>query len=202
MPRLEGEPAGPVEPALTRYDRSTFPPPRLASTLLLLYPGADGELRLPLTVRTADLRSHGGEVSLPGGAVDPSDASREAAALREAWEEVGVPPAAVRVLGALDDVWIPVSNFDLRPYVGVTASRPELVPHASEVAAIVELPVRSLLADEGISDELIQGPGWVVRAGGYRHEGHLIWGATARALAMFATVLRAAGESPPEAGRP
>jgi 8-oxo-dGTP pyrophosphatase MutT (NUDIX family) len=172
------------------YDRDAFPVARPASTLLLLYPDADGELTVPLTVRHADLRAHAGEVSLPGGAVDATDASREATALREAWEEVGVAPAMVHLLGTLDDIWIPVSNFELRPFVGALAARPSLTPHTDEVSVIVELPVRHLLTDGVVTEELIEGPGWLLRAAVYRFAGQRIWGATARTLAMFATVLR------------
>lgn len=187
MPR-----AAPGAPALRRYDRSTFPPARPAATLLLLYPGAGGELTVPLTVRHADLREHPGEISLPGGTVDPDDPSHEAAALREAEEEIGVGPEAVTIAGQLDEVWIPVSNFELRPFVGTAATRPGLQPHADEVAEILELPLRSILTDEAIDEELIEGPGWALRAAVYRHAGHRIWGATARTLAMLAAVLREA----------
>ena len=71
MPRTR---SGDTATPLPRYDRATMPPARPASTLLLLYPGRDGELRLPLTVRNASLRAHAGEVSLPGGAVEEADA--------------------------------------------------------------------------------------------------------------------------------
>ena len=178
---------------LPRYDRATFPPARAAATLLLLYPGVDGELTVPLTVRHADLRSHAGEISLPGGAADPADASLEATALREAHEEVGVDPSSVTIVGTLDDVWIPVSNFELRPFVGAVAARPSMTPQTEEVTEIVELPIRQLLSDGAILDELIEGPGWQLRAAVYRYAGHRIWGATARTLAMFAAVLQEAG---------
>jgi 8-oxo-dGTP pyrophosphatase MutT (NUDIX family) len=168
---------------------------RQAATLLLLYPGADGELSIPLTVRQPNLRSHAGEVSLPGGAVEETDGSPTDASLREAWEEVGVPPAAVSLLGSLDQIWIPVSNFQLRPVVGALDRRPELVPHTAEVASVVELPARLLLAEDAIVDQLIEGDGWALRAGAYLHADLVIWGATARTLAMFATVLRRAMES-------
>lgn len=177
-----------------RFDRATFPAARPASTLLLLYPSADGELTMPLTVRHADLRLHAGEISLPGGAVDRADGSRQAAALREAWEELGVEPASVRILGELDDVWIPVSNFELRPFVGAAASRPILRPHDAEVAAVIELPLRLVLSWEIVDDELIPvRGGLVLRAGVYRYAGQRIWGATARTLDMLATVLAQAG---------
>ncbi len=178
--------------SIPRYDRSTFPPARAAATLLLVYPGIDAELTVPLTVRHADLREHPGEISLPGGAVDPADASREATALREAWEEVGVDRAAVTIAGVLDDIWIPVSNFELHPFVGTAAERPSLVPHTEEVAEIVEVSLRHLLTDGAVTEELIEGPGWSLRAAVYRYRGHRIWGATARTLAMFASVLREA----------
>jgi 8-oxo-dGTP pyrophosphatase MutT (NUDIX family) len=173
-----------------RYNRRAMPPARLASTLLLLYPGPGGELHLPLTVRNEALRSHAGEVSLPGGASDPTDPSREATALRETFEEIGVAPPDVAVLGTLDDVWIPVTNFELRPFVGAAAARPLFTPHDDEVALIVELPVRQLLLENAITSELVHGPGWTLRVGGYRAEGQLVWGATARTLAMLASVLK------------
>lgn len=179
-----------VDEARARTPVSDAAAPRPAATLLLLYPGPDGELSIPLTVRQPDLRAHAGEVSLPGGAVDDTDASARDAALREAWEEIGVPRAAVRLLGSLDAVWIPVSNFQLRPFVGALDARPEIVPQTAEVAAVVELPARLLLADQALVERLIEGEGWALRAGAYLHAEQVIWGATARTLAMFATVLR------------
>ena len=172
-----------------RFDRATFPPARPASTLLAIYPDDAGRLVIPLTVRHADLRSHAGEVSLPGGAVDPTDVSREAAALREAWEEIGLEPELVRIVGVLDDVWIPVSNFELRPFVGTVKSRPVLVPHDAEVAAIVELPLDALFDDDVLGNEEFSGRGFTVVAGAYRYGGVRVWGATALTLGMLAHVL-------------
>jgi len=176
-----------------RYVRGALPPARAAATLLLLYPDQDGELMVPLTVRHAELRSHAGEVSLPGGAVEAGDADRAAAALREAHEEVGVEASAVRVLGHLDDVWIPVSNYQVRPFVGSLPHRPLLIPQMQEVAAVVELPVRQLLSPDAVDEEEIDVGGFRLRAAAYRYGGERIWGATARTLAMFAQVAREAG---------
>jgi len=185
--------AGPSNPP--RPEPSAHSQARRAATLLLLYPDHDGELTVPLTVRHAELRSHAGEVSLPGGAVEAGDRDRAAAALREAHEEIGVEPAAVRLLGNLDDVWIPVSNYRVRPFVGTLPERPRLVPYVDEVAAVVELPVRRLLQPDAVNEEEIEVRGYRLRAAVYRYAGERIWGATARTLATFASVLReAAGD--------
>ena len=172
-----------------RFDRGDFPPARAAATLLAVYPDAEGTLVVPLTVRHGDLRAHAGEVSLPGGSVDEADAGPEAAALREAWEEVGLRPAEVRIVGALDPVWIPVSNFELLPFVGTVARRPELVPHDAEVTAIVELPLAALWDPDVVGVEEIAARGVRLRAGAYRYGGVVVWGATALTLGMLAHVL-------------
>ncbi len=137
------------------------------------------------------MRAHGGEVSLPGGSVDPSDASREAAALREAWEEIGLEPDMVRVAGVLEDVWIPGSNFEVRPFVGTVASRPALVAQDAEVASIVELPLAALFDESVIGVEEFAVLDLRIRAGAYRYGGVRVWGATAMTLGMLAHVLDA-----------
>lgn len=177
------------EPSRSRYDRAAFPPARSAATLLALYPDADGRLVIPLTVRRAELRAHAGEVSLPGGAVDAGDPDVEAAALREAWEEIGLEPGVVRVAGRLDPVWIPVSNYELVPVVATVSMRPALVPQVSEVAAVVELPLEALHGEAAMGVEEFTARGMTLRAGAYRYGGVRVWGATAITLGMLAHVL-------------
>jgi hypothetical protein len=92
-------------------------------------------------------------------------------------------------VGHLDDVWIPVSNFELRPFVGTVARRPTLVPHDAEVTAIVELPLAALFDPDVIGVEEFEARGLVVRAGAYRYGGVRVWGATALTLGMLAHVL-------------
>ncbi len=173
----------------SRYDRESFPAARDAATLIAIYPDPTGRLVIPLTVRRDELRAHAGEVSLPGGAVDATDTDLEAAALREAWEEIGLEPALVRVVGRLEPVWIPVSNFELVPVVGTLATRPSLVPQDSEVAAIVELPLEALYDEEVIGVEEFARRGVALRAGVYRYGGVTVWGATAMTLGMLGRVL-------------
>jgi 8-oxo-dGTP pyrophosphatase MutT (NUDIX family) len=184
LPRM---PDGSVRPRRPPQDAAAGPRP--AATLLAIYPDDRGELVIPLTVRRDDLRAHAGEVSLPGGAVDAADADPVAAALREAWEEIGLEAERVRVAGALDEVWIPVSNFLLHPVVGTVARRPTLVPHDAEVASVVELPLAALFDPTLVGEEQFRGGGWTVRAGAYRYRDLRIWGATALTLGMLARVL-------------
>jgi 8-oxo-dGTP pyrophosphatase MutT (NUDIX family) len=126
--------------------------------------------------------------------VDAADASREAAALREAWEEIGLAPEAVTIIGELDDIWIPVSNYELRPVVGAVSRTPTLVPHDAEVASIVELPLSALFDPDVVGLEEFESRGLRLRAGAYRYGGQRIWGATALTLGMLAHVLGEAGE--------
>lgn len=160
---------------------------RDAAALLLVYP-EEGAWRLPLTVRGAALRSHTGQVSLPGGSVD-ADESIEMAALREASEEIGVPPAAVRVLGRLTPLHIPVSGFLLHPVVGVADGRPTFLPAEWEVARIIEVPVADLLDPAVVKRERRQrqrnGETIDVDVPFFDVDGEKVWGATAMVLAEF-----------------
>lgn len=193
--RVVPDPADPTLDDPGRWDRSRFPTARQAATLLLIYPHG-GDLHIPLTVRHHGLPDHPGEISLPGGAVDPGDASLEDAALREAAEEVGLDRRTVRLVGLLDPVWIPISNFELTPVVAVADVRPNLTPREEEVSELIEFPVR-LLTEPAITLEEISVPGAVLEIGVYRWADHRVWGATARTLSMLGTVLapvRSAGE--------
>jgi 8-oxo-dGTP pyrophosphatase MutT (NUDIX family) len=157
---------------------------------VLVYPNAAGDPTIPLTRRRHDLRSHPGEVSLPGGAVDATDATPEAAALREASEEIGLDAARVEVVGRLDEVWIPASNYDIVPVVATAAERPSLHPADAEVAAILEVPLRALLAGALVDEDEFSVRGMRLRAAFYRYQDDRVWGATARILSMLVAVLR------------
>jgi 8-oxo-dGTP pyrophosphatase MutT (NUDIX family) len=160
---------------------------RHASGLLLLCPLGD-QAGLILTVRHGDLPQHAGQVSLPGGAVEEGE-SIEQGALREAHEEVGVDPRAVRVLGQLSPLHIPVSRFVLHPVVGIARRRPVLLPQAGEVDRILETPL-SLLTDHksyAIERRVFRGTRYEVPY--VEVQGEKVWGATAMILAEFLVLL-------------
>lgn len=176
--------------------RHLLPPPhvqpRQAAALLLFYPQND-RLHLPLTLRTSHLPTHRGQVSLPGGAIDPTDASVAAAALREAHEELGIDPALVEVVGCLRSFYIPPSNFMLTPVVGLATQAPPLQPNAGEVELAFEVALDQLLDPATVVVEEWQMQGVTVRVPYYALAGQKVWGATAIALSELVARLRYEG---------
>jgi 8-oxo-dGTP pyrophosphatase MutT (NUDIX family) len=166
---------------------------RPAAVLALVFADAGGEARIVLTERLSYDGHHSGEVSLPGGKAEPGDVDAAATALREASEEVGLDVAAaeVRVLGTLDEVFIPVSDFRITPVVAVAGREPVLQAQPAEVARIVVPAISAFLP--GAPIEIVERTirDWPLRYGGYRIEGLHVWGATARILGQLGAVLAA-----------
>jgi 8-oxo-dGTP pyrophosphatase MutT (NUDIX family) len=140
-----------------------------------------------LTVRADGLR-HGGQVSLPGGVVDPGE-TFEQAALREAHEEVALAPDEVRVLGPLTPLDIPVSGFRLHPIVAAHPGRPHLTASDQEVARILEIGVDELLDPRHFVTTERHRDGVAFTVPAFRIAGVEIWGATAMVLAEFLALL-------------
>ena len=188
-------PGPPAQDRLSPVPRRAWPKginiarARDAAGLLLVYPkvGAAEHAHIILTVRSDRVR-HGGQVSLPGGVVDPGE-TFEQAALREAHEEVGLATDEVRVLGALTPLDIPVSGFRLHPIVGVATKRPELTPSDHEVARILEVGVDELLNPEYFVTTQRERDGVAFSVPAFRIAGVEIWGATAMVLAEFLALL-------------
>ena len=164
---------------------------RPSAVLSLLFP-VDDELHLLFIKRTEDGRAHSGQVSFPGGKQDPTDAGLKATALREAQEEVGLMPAEVEILGELTPLYIPVSNFQVHPYVAFAKGKPTYNINHAEVRHVLEVPVAELFHAErkAITDVTSPAmPGVIRNVKAYKlTDGTIIWGATAMILSELETI--------------
>ena len=152
-------------------------PHRPASVLVPVIERDDG-MAVLLTRRAAHLRDHSGQVAFPGGKVDPDDVSPIDTALREAQEEIGLAPAAVRPLGYLDP-YLSATGFLVVPVVGLVARDAALTPNPDEVAACFEVPLAVLMDP---ARHLVRSRAWQGRTRYFYaipHAEHLIWGVTA-----------------------
>src|SRR5262249_20395141 len=139
------------------------------------------DLHVVFTKRREDLRRHPGEISFPGGRYDEGEADLRATALREADEEIGLPPDAVEIVGALQPTPTIATGYSVYPFVGLIEAGRVWTLSAREVAEVLELPVRSLLA--GYARRRLVRRGLPIRTDTYLVDDNLIWGATARILA-------------------
>ncbi len=147
-------------------------------------------LTLLFTLRTSHLPAHAGQISFPGGKMDPEDTDLRATALREAWEEVGIPSDRVAVLGELPNIISPVSGSMVTPVVGLVAPSFVFNRNESEVAEIFEVPLTFLLDPE---NQQIEERIWQDQRHNsyvYVHNDNRIWGLTAWVLASFLYWLR------------
>ena len=150
-----------------------------SAVLVPLFTDPGGRLHAVFTKRRSDLRRHAGEISFPGGRRDDDEALLDTA-LREAHEEVGLPPDAVTVVGALPPTPTFVTNYAIYPFVGVIERGFAWVLQRTEVDEVLELSLDELRA--GYGERRLVRRGIPFRTPTYETGGHVIWGATARIL--------------------
>ena len=164
---------------------------RRAAVLVPLI-AADTGFQLLLTKRTDTVEHHKGQISFPGGAADECDASLIGTALREAYEEIGLPPEAVRILGMQDEVWTP-TGFLITPIIGVISALPALVPNPAEVRDIMCVPFEAFFDERRLRQEtrVIDGIDRIVYF--YDVGDEPVWGATAFIIHRLVSLLREHG---------
>lgn len=159
---------------------------REAAVMLLVYPASDdGTLHTILTRRKDDLQHHPGQISLPGGRRESGETIQQTA-LRESEEEIGVDQSTIELLGKLNSIYVPPSDFTVTPWVGWLEKEPAFRLQAEEVAELIRVPITSLL-DPSIrrcssvaSDAKARDVPW------FSIQNHQVWGATAIILDDFA----------------
>lgn len=164
----------------------------LGGVLVLLYP-VDGLAQVVLTRRTETLGKHRGQISFPGGRMDPGDLDLIQTALRETREELGIDVSGADVLGTLTPLYIPPSNYLIHPAVAALPSRPIFAPNPHEVAEVIEVALETLAAPEARSVAPMpvarNGTTYVVDMPHFVAGGHRVWGATAMVLAELLEAL-------------
>jgi 8-oxo-dGTP pyrophosphatase MutT (NUDIX family) len=156
---------------------------KAAAVLVALFPGPSGDPHVWLLLRPKALRAHSGQVALPGGKRDAEDPDLITTALREAEEEIGLPRAAVEILGEADDL-VTGTGFVITPVVGWIHGPFEPVINAGEVSRLFSAPFATF-RDTGLIELIpIESLRRMVRA--YRVEGEIVWGATAAILSALA----------------
>jgi 8-oxo-dGTP pyrophosphatase MutT (NUDIX family) len=148
----------------------------------------EGEYHVLFTKRTEQMNHHRGQISFPGGVCNHEDCDTLQTALRETWEEVGIAPGDVEVLGKLDDFYS-IHNYLVTPYVGVFPAAYHLRPNAAEIERAIEAPLSHLLRPD-----IFRVEDWTSK--GYRHpiyfysyQGDEIWGMTAAILKQFLDIV-------------
>ena len=184
------------------------PPRQVNAGVLAALFEEQGEARLVLTRRSSDLRTHQGQISFPGGRIEPGE-DAVAAALREAFEEVALEPSSVTVVGWLHPVLTMVSDSFIQPVLGTLGARPRLVASPSEVERVFDVSLAELADPAVFREERWRIPGRVIPGTDddsfpiwiFEVSGELIWGATARMLYELLSIVLV-GEARLGANRP
>jgi 8-oxo-dGTP pyrophosphatase MutT (NUDIX family) len=172
------------------YGRHFGPAPhdaRQAAVLILFYPH-EHQWFVPFTVRPETMLAHAGQISFPGGMVEPGESTADAA-LRELDEELGVPPTLVEILGSLSPLYVFVSNFLVTPWVAVARTAVEFRPCANEVAEVLAMPLAHLLDAGNYSVHQYRRGELEFSAPHLSWGEHRVWGATSIILAELVAIL-------------
>jgi 8-oxo-dGTP pyrophosphatase MutT (NUDIX family) len=183
-------------------ERRVVPDGPLIKAAVLLPIVARGEPMILFTKRTDRVGHHKGQISFPGGVMDPTDASLLDAALRECEEEIALPRAAVEPLGALDDTETVATSFVITPFVGLIREPVAWQPDGEEIERVIEVPFAALVEEGSFRAEIVTRDGIERPVYYFDYEGDTIWGATARILVHYLELVSLGGGlRPPSDGR-
>ena len=174
------------------YGRHRGPAPRYshpAAVLLCLIPVSGSDWTIPLTLRSAQMVDHGGQVSLPGGRSDSGETAWRTAC-REFGEELGCTTEYMQPICELTPLYVYASRHMVTPILAASSLRPSFKPNEDEVAELIFFPLRDLIADEAISVGTLKRGTVQFDAPGFRVGNHFVWGATAMVLGQLRNMVR------------
>lgn len=162
-----------------------------AGVLALFYPDLKQQTTLVLILRKTYKGVHSAQVGFPGGKLEKQDSSLKAAALRETYEEIGVPIHQIRVLRQLTEVYIPPSNFYVQPFMGISKTTPIFTKQDDEVEAVIEVPLQHFFDERVVTSKKVSTSYKVnVEVPAFKLNGHVVWGATAMILSEIKDLLK------------
>lgn len=163
---------------------------RLAGVNILLYKKGE-EWHIPLILRAQNDRDkHSGQISLPGGSAEPEDANMAETAVRETWEEIGIPRQEIRVIRELSSIYIPPSNFFVHPFVSFTRRNPRFYIQESEAVQLLEIPVSFLKNLPEVPQVQVFPTSRGIEVPYISFQKYNIWGATAMILSEFISMVK------------
>lgn len=175
---------------LFSYEEILTRNPKFAAVNILLYLKGS-EWYFPLIVRSTNERDrHSGQISLPGGKKEESDISFLETAKRETSEEVGIDPYYIRIIREMSPIYIPPSNFYVRPFISYTKKNPAFFLQESEAVELIEFPVSSILELSAAPTMQVLPSSRGVEVPVIDFNRYLIWGATSMILSEFSNLMK------------
>ncbi|NKI26353.1 CoA pyrophosphatase [Arenibacter sp. 6A1] len=165
--------------------------PKQAAVMALFYPSLKHEANLLLILRNTYKGVHSAQIALPGGKLEKGDANLLATALRETQEEVGAVPERIKVIKSLSEIYIPPSNFEVQPFLGLYRKEQPFLLQAEEVAALVEVSVTDFMDDSKVVQRRITTSyAQNIPVPAFNFMGYTVWGATAMMLSEIKELLK------------
>ncbi|MFV0566247.1 MAG: NUDIX hydrolase [Flavobacteriaceae bacterium] len=176
---------------LLKKQKNAVDKAKQAGVMALFYPDKNNLTYLVLILRNTYPGVHSAQIGFPGGRLEATDVSLEAAAVRETFEEVGVPIANIEVVRALTPVYIPPSNFNVSPFLGICKTTPQFKKQDEEVEAVLEISLDQLLSDNNVATEILSTSySSEVTVPAFKFNAHIVWGATAMMLSEIKDLLK------------
>jgi len=181
----------PFRQELLKKQKEAIKQVKHAGVLSLFYPDEDMETKFVLILRKTYKGVHSAQVAFPGGKLEAQDASLRDTALRETFEEVGVPIDTVQIVRSISQVYIPPSNFYVHPFIGFTQTTPEFIKQDDEVEALIEIDLEHFLDEQSLISKKVKTSYSIeVEVPAFKLNDYVVWGATAMMLSEIKDLLK------------
>lgn len=181
----------PFRQELLKKQKEAIKKAKHAGVLSLFYPDEDMETKFVLILRKTYKGVHSAQVAFPGGKLEAQDASLRDTALRETFEEVGVPIDTVQIVRSISQVYIPPSNFYVHPFIGFTQTTPQFIKQDDEVEALIEIYLEHFLDEQSLISKKVKTSYSIeVEVPAFKLNDYVVWGATAMMLSEIKDLLK------------